>query len=105
MNLSIGFHQLVLALLAVVAAVYGEAIVRSDTLPMLAIGSVVAAALGVAEAVVLHRQVAVVLDAFGAVVFREQVQVFLCMDVDLLLTSYVFKPQFVAALTLVGFGF
>src|SRR5690554_6114415 len=105
MNLRTGFHQLVLSLLAMVASVNGEAIVRSDTLPMLAIGSVVAVALGVAKAVVFHRQVAVVLDDFGAVVFREQVQVFLGMDVDLLLTSFVFKAQFVAVFTLVGFGF
>src|SRR5690554_4824511 len=103
-NLRTGFHQLVLALLAVVAAVYGEAVVGADALAMFAIGSVVAAALGVAEAVVLHRQVAVVPDDFGAVVFREQVQVFLGVHVDLFLARFVFKPQFVAALALVGFG-
>src|SRR5690606_12577847 len=104
-NLRTGFHQLVLALLAVVASVNGEAIVRSDTLPMLAIDSVVAVAFGVADAVVFHRQVAVILDDFGAVVFRQQVQVFLGVDVDLLFIGFVFKTQFVAAFTLVGFGF
>src|SRR5690606_37457320 len=104
-NLRTGFHQLVLALLAVVASVNGEAIVRSDTLPMLAVHGVVAVAFGVAEAVVLYRQVAVILDDFGAVVFRQQVQVFLGVDVDLLFIGFVFKAQLVAAFTLVGFGF
>src|SRR5690606_24892571 len=96
---------MVLALLAVVASVNGKAIVRSDTLPMLAIDSVVAVAFGVAEAVVFHCQVAVVLDDFGAVVFRQQVQVFLGVEVDLFLVRFVFKSEFVAAFTLVGFGF
>src|SRR5690554_2836746 len=105
MNLSTSFHQMVFALLAVVAAIDGEAVVGADAFPVFAFGGVVAVAFGVAEAVVLHRQVAVVLDDFGTVVFRQQVQVFLGMDVDLLLISFVFKAQFVAALTLVGFGF
>ena len=99
-----GFHQLVFALLAVVAAVYGEAVVGADTLAMFAICGVVAVAFGVAEAVVFHRQVAVIPDNFGAVVFRQQVQVFLGVHVDLLFARFVFKAQFVAALTLVGFG-
>src|SRR5690554_1789548 len=105
MDFGAGFHQLVLALLAVVAAVYGQAVVGADAFPVFAFGGVVAIAFGVAEAVVLHRQVAVVLDDFGAVVFRQQVQVFLGVHVDLLLISFVFKPEFVATLTLVGFGF
>ena len=103
-NLRTGFHQLVFALLTVVAAVDGQAVVGTDALAMFAICGVVAVAFGVAEAVVLHRQVAVVLDDFGAVVFRQQVQVFLGVHVDLLFARFVFKAQFVAALTLVGFG-
>src|SRR5690554_2335528 len=99
------FHQLVLALLAVVASVNGEAIVRSDAFPSFAFGGVVAIAFGVAEAVVFHRQVAVVPDDFGAVVFRQQVQIFLGVHVDLLFAGFIFKAQFVAALALMGFGF
>src|SRR5690554_1822123 len=105
MNLSTSFHQMVFALLAVVAAIDGEAVVGADAFPVFAFGGVVAVAFGVAEAVVLHRQVAVVLDDFGAIVFRKQVQVFLGVDIDLFFTSFVFKPQFVAALALMGFGF
>src|SRR5690554_4112841 len=105
MDFGAGFHQLVFALLAVVAAIDGEAVVGADAFPVFAFGGVVAVALGVAKAVVFHRQVAVVLDDFGAIVFRKQVQVFLGVDIDLFFTSFVFKPQLVAALTLVGFGF
>ena len=90
-NLRTGFHQLVFALLTVVAAVDGQAVVGTDALAMFAICGVVAVAFGVAEAVVLHRQVAVVLDDFGAVVFRQQVQVFLGVHVDLLFAGFVFK--------------
>src|SRR5690554_19203 len=82
-----------------------EAVVFAGLFALLAVHRVMAVALGVAEAVVFHRQVAVVLDDFGTVVFRQQVQVFLGVNVDLLLISFVFKPEFVAALTLVGFGF
>ena len=105
MDFGAGFHQLVFALLAVVAAINGEAVVGADAFPVFAFGGVVAVAFGVAEAVVLHRQVAVVLDDFGAIVFRKQVQVFLGVHVELFFTGFVFKPQLVAALTLVGFGF
>src|SRR5690606_24474755 len=84
---------------------YVEAVVFASLFAFFAVHGVVAVAFGVAEAVVLYRQVAVVLDDFGAVVFREQVQVFLGVDVDLLFTGFVFKPQFVAAFTFVGFGF
>src|SRR5690554_1914179 len=58
----------------------------------------------VTELMVPHRQVAVVLDDFGAVVFRQQVQIFLGVHVDLLFAGFILKPQFVAALALVGFG-
>src|SRR5690606_10576398 len=100
-----GFHQLVFALLAVVAAIDGEAVVGTDAFPVFAFGGVVAIAFGMAEAIVLHRQVAVALDDFRAVVFGQQVQLFLGVEVDLLLISFVFKPELVTALTLVGFGF
>src|SRR5690554_62868 len=82
-----------------------EAVVFAGLFALFTVHGVVAVAFGMAEAVVLHRQMAVVLDDFRAVVFRQQVQVFLGVDVDLLLISFVFKPEFVAALTLVGFGF
>ncbi len=91
MDFGAGFHQLVFALLTVVAAVYGEAVVGTDALAMFAICGVVAVTLGVAETVVFHRQMAVVLDNFGAVVFRQQVQVFLGVHVDLLFARLVFK--------------
>src|SRR5690554_1144016 len=105
MDFGAGFHQLVFALLAVVAAIDGEAVVGADAFPVFAFGGVVAVAFGVAEAVVFHRQVAVVLDDFRAVVFRQQVQVFLGVEVDLFLVRFVFKSEFVAAFALVGFGF
>src|SRR5690554_6789530 len=72
--------------------------------PAFTVGRAVFSGFYMAELVALHRQVAVVLDDFGAIVFRKQVQVFLGVDIDLFFTSFVFKPQFVAALTLVGFG-
>src|SRR5690554_7761654 len=105
MDFGAGFHQLVFALLAVVAAIDGEAVVGTDAFPVFAFGGVVAVAFDVAELVALHRQVAVVPDDFGAVVFRQQVQIFLGVHVDLLFAGFIFKAQFVAALTLVGFGF
>src|SRR5690554_8196879 len=61
-----------------------EAVVFAGLFALLAVHGVVAVAFGVAEAVVLHRQVAVVPDDFGAVVFRQQVQIFLGVHVDLL---------------------
>src|SRR5690554_4497981 len=73
--------------------------------PAFTVGRAVFSGFYMAELVALHRQVAVVLDDFGAIVFRKQVQVFLGVDIDLFFTSFVFKAQFVAALTLVGFGF
>src|SRR5690606_28375607 len=82
-----------------------EAVVFASLFALLAVHGVMAVAFGVAEAVVLHRQVAVVLDDFGTVVFRQQVQVFLGVDVDLFLVRFVFEAQFVAAFALVGFGF
>jgi hypothetical protein len=55
-------------------------------------------------AIIAHGQVAVVVHHLGAVVLRQQVQVFLGVDVDLFFPGFVFKAQFVAALALVGFG-
>src|SRR5690554_3500568 len=70
---------------------YVEAVVFAGLFALLAVHSVVAVALGVAEAVIFYRQVAVVLDDFGTVVFRQQVQVFLGVHVDLLFARFVFK--------------
>src|SRR5690554_5650499 len=82
-----------------------EAVVFASLFALFAVHGVVAVAFGVAEAVVVYRQVAVILNDFGAVVFRQQVQVFLGVDVDLRFIGFVFKTQLVAAFTLVGFGF
>src|SRR5690606_36570633 len=70
-----------------------------------AIGGAVVGRFYVAVLVVFDSVMAVVFYNFCAVVLGEQVQIFLGMDVDLLFTGFVFKPQFVAAFTLVGFGF
>src|SRR5690606_26079630 len=84
---------------------YVEAMVFTGLFAFFAVHGVVAVAFGVAEAVVLYRQVAVIFDDFGAVVFGELVLVFMGVDVDMLFTGCVFKPEFVAAFTFVGFGF
>lgn len=78
--------------------------VAADSLSLLTVHSAVVAALDIAELVVVHRSVAFVLNHLGAIVLRQQVQVFLGMDVDLFLVRFVLEPQFVAALTLVGLG-
>jgi len=81
------------------------AAIAADGLPLFPIHGAVVVALDVAEVVVLHRPVAVVFDDFGAVVFAQQIQVFLGVDVDLLFVSFVFKSELVTAFTLVGLGF
>jgi len=48
---------------------------------------------------------AVIFDHFGAIIFGEQVQVFLSVNVDLLFSRFVFETELVAAFTLVGLGF
>src|SRR5690606_39059947 len=85
-------------------AAHGLAAVCANGQPVFAVGGAMVRRFDVAELVVLHRQVAVTLDDFGTVVFRQQVQVFLSVDVDLFFAGFIFKAQFVAALTLVGFG-
>ena len=81
------------------------AAITADRLTFLTIDCGVFVALDVAEVVVLHRPVAVVFDDFGPVVFAQQVQVFLGVEVDLLFVSFVFKSELVTAFTLVGLGF
>src|SRR5690554_2356472 len=88
-----------------VSATHDLAAVCAHGKPAFTVGRAVFSGFYMAELVALHRQVAVVLDDFGAVIFRKQVQVFLGVDIDLFFASFVFKPQLVAALTLVGFGF
>src|SRR5690554_875784 len=87
------------------AASYAEAVVFAGLFAFFAVDGLVTAAFYVAKAVVLNGQVTVIFDDFGAVIFREQVQVFLGVDVDLLFVCLIFKPQFVAALTFMGLGF
>src|SRR5690554_3662426 len=87
-----------------VGAAHGLAAVCANGQPVFAVGGAMVRRFDVAELVALYRQVAVVLDDFGAVVFRQQVQIFLGVHVDLLFAGFIFKPQFVAALALVGFG-
>ncbi|CSB22686.1 Uncharacterised protein [Vibrio cholerae] len=59
----------------------------------------------------LHRQVLVVTNDRGVVVFNQTIEVFLRMQVDLLFARLVFKTELVKALPLVrlgaqhGFGF
>src|SRR5690554_4591282 len=87
-----------------VGAAHGLAAVCANGQPVFAVGGAMVRRFDVAELMALYRQVAVVLDDFGAVVFRQQVQIFLGVHVDLLFAGFIFKPQFVAALALVGFG-
>ena len=87
-----------------VGAAHGLAAICANGQPVFAVGGAMVRRFDVAELVVLHRQVAVILDDFGTVVFRQQVQVFLGVHVDLLFARFILKPQFVAALALVGFG-
>src|SRR5690554_2972172 len=87
-----------------VGAAHGLAAVCANGQPVFAVGGAMVRRFDVAELVALHRQVAVVPDDFGAVVFRQQVQIFLGVHVDLLFAGFILKPQFVAALALVGFG-
>src|SRR5680860_577148 len=84
---------------------YVEAVVFAGLFAFFAVGGLVFGAFYVAEAVVLNGQMAVVVDDFGAVVFGEQVQVFLGVDVDLLLVCFIHKAQFITAFTLMGLGF
>src|SRR5690554_2405676 len=84
---------------------YAEAVVFFGLFTFFAVDGLVFVTFYVAGAVILDGQMAVVFDDFGAVVFREQVQVFLGVDVDLFFIRLVFKPEFVAALALVGLGF
>tara|TARA_R110000772_G_scaffold236532_1_gene348215 strand:- start:61 stop:471 length:411 start_codon:yes stop_codon:yes gene_type:complete len=100
-----GFDELAFAEFAVVAAVNCEAVVTADLLPVFSINCGVIVCFDVAEPIVLSGQMAVVFDGFGAVVFGEQIQVFLGMNVDLFFARFVFKAQFVTAFTLVGLGF
>src|SRR5690554_1502192 len=84
---------------------YAEAVVFASLFAFFAVDGLVFAAFYVAKAVVLNGQVTVIFDDFGAVIFREQVQVFLGVDVDLFFVCLIFKPQLVTALALVGLGF
>jgi hypothetical protein len=105
MNLVSGFDQLGFADVAVVAAVCGEAAVTAGMLPLFAVNGAVLVAFNVAEAVFPKGQMAVNFDDFGAVVLGQQVQVFLCVDVDVFFVRFVFEAQFVAAFALMGLGF
>src|SRR5690554_3945739 len=105
MNFCAGFRGHGAAGFLVETAGDGLAAIGADRDSAFTIGGAVVCRFHMAELVVLHRQVAVVLDDFGTVVFRQQVQVFLGVNVNLLLVSFVFKAQFVATLTLMGFGF
>src|SRR5690554_1836212 len=87
-----------------VGAAHGLAAVCANGQPVFAVGGAMVRRFDVAELVLFRRQVAVVLDDFGAVVFRQQIQIFLGVHVDLLFAGFILKPQFVAALALVGFG-
>ena len=84
---------------------YVEAVVFAGLFAFFAVGGLVFGAFYVAETVILNGQMAVVVDDFGAVVFGEQVQVFLGVDVDLFLVRFILKAQFIAAFTLMGLGF
>ena len=56
----------------------------------------------VTEVIILNRQMAVIPDDFGAVVFSKQVQISLGVNVNFFFIDFVFKAQFVAAFALVG---
>tara|TARA_R110000868_G_scaffold18698_3_gene81725 strand:+ start:897 stop:1142 length:246 start_codon:yes stop_codon:yes gene_type:complete len=59
----------------------------------------------VTEVIILNRQMAVIHDDFGAVVFSKQVQISLGVNVNLFFIDFAFKAQFLATFALVGLGF
>ncbi len=91
MNLAACLDELGSALMAVVAAAHGVAEFASDVLPALAFYRAVTVATHSLEPVVVHDQMAVVFYDFGAIVLSEQVQIFLGVDEDMFIVSFVLE--------------
>src|SRR5690554_1214520 len=104
-NFVTSFDQLGFAQLAVETAIHHQTVVTANIFSVFATYGCVAVGFDMTEPVIFDGQMAVIFNHFGTVVFREQIQIFLGVNVDLLFVRLVFKPQLVTTLALVGLGF
>ncbi|MNJ60674.1 hypothetical protein D3C77_564240 [compost metagenome] len=98
------FHQQGLAQLLMQTGIHGQRIVALDLVPLLPLHCQVVIGLDAGHPLIVDIPMLVMLDMPGRIVFDEEVQVFLTVDVNLFLPRLVFEAQLVEPFPLVGLG-